>query len=42
MELASMVPDVLPSRLLRSVAARVMSERVTFSSPRPEILFVDA
>jgi len=34
-ELALMVPDVFPSRVLRSVAAREVSERVTASLPRP-------
>ena len=31
---ASMVPEVWPSRVLRTEAARVVSERVTASSPR--------
>ena len=35
--LALMCPLVLPSRLFRSVAARVASERVTASLPRPEM-----
>ena len=35
MELASMAPEVLPSRVLRTAASRVVSERVTFSLFRP-------
>ena len=31
---ASMVPEVLPSRVLRTETARVVSERVTSSLPR--------
>ena len=34
MEEASMTPEVLPSRVLRAATARVLSERVTASSPR--------
>ena len=34
---ASICPVVLPSRVLRAVAAIVVSERVTASLPRPEI-----
>ena len=36
MELASMVPDVLPSSVLRTDAAREVSVSVTGSLPRPE------
>ena len=34
MELALTVPDVLPSRVLRTETARLLSLRVTASSPR--------
>ena len=37
MLLASMAPDVLPSRVLRTAASRVVSERVTSSSSRSEM-----
>ena len=37
--LASMVPVVLSSRVLRTAASRVVSERVASSLFRPEILF---
>ena len=36
--LASMVPEVLPSRVLRTETARVVSERVAASLPRPVML----
>ena len=35
MDAASIAPDVLPSRVLRSAAAKDVSERVTASFPRP-------
>ena len=35
MEAASMVPEVLASRVLRTDAARVVSLRLASSSPRP-------
>ena len=38
MLLASMVPEVLPSRVLRTETARVVSERVAASLPRPVML----
>ena len=34
MELASMAPEVRPSRALRTETARLVSERVTASLPR--------
>ena len=34
-EAALIAPDVLPSRILRSAAAREVSEMVTASLPRP-------
>ena len=37
MLLASMVPEVWPSRVLRTAASRVVSERVTSSLLRPEM-----
>ena len=38
MLLASMVPEVLPSRVLRTETARVVSERVAASLPSPVML----
>ena len=37
MELASMAPEVWPSRVLRTETSSVVSERVTSSSSRPEM-----
>ena len=34
---ALIVPEVFPSRVFKTDAARVVSERVTASFPRPEI-----
>ena len=36
-ELALMAPEVWPSRMLRTAAASVVSERVTASLARPEM-----